>query len=153
MYFAVYSIFLLSNTMFCACISILQSRTCGEREREERKRCRSIPIRDLPNDCVLLVCVWGTPASDLAGNAICVLAALYFTSAISHPRMQCPCFKLQIFIFDFKARRVGSTYWGGDMDCLFFAVTKSRSIVNIAWYSDEYQQTSTPTEINSLKQK
>jgi len=94
-------------------------------------KCHCISVRYLPDDCVPAVCVWGLPVGDLAGSAICVLATLYFSSTTSHPRIQNPCFKLQVFIIDFKAQQKGNASLGGDVDCLFFAVKRSKSVVNI----------------------
>lgn len=72
-----------------------------------------------------------------------VLAHLYFLSATSHPRMQNPCFKLQVFIIDVKVRQEDIASLGGDVDCLFFAVKRNKSVVNISWCSCEHQETPT----------
>lgn len=54
-----------------------------------------------------------------------------------------PCFKLQVFVIDFKLWQGGSASLGGDMGCLFFAVKRNKSVVNISWCSYKSQESPT----------
>lgn len=141
-YFPVFC-FLLSHVIFCACMCLSGQVFCNREHVKifnlRKKKCHHInwvSAEWLRASCTCL-------GNDFAGNAICLSAHLYFSSATSHPRMQTPCFKLQVFIIDFKVWQEGSASLGGDVDCLFFAVKRNISVVNISWCSYKHQETPT----------
>lgn len=131
-YFVVYSVFLLSHIIFCACMWLSGRVFCHWEHRKifnlgNKMLYQCISIECVPSACVPAIfgeCWWVT----LVGNIIHVLTCLCFSSATSCPRMQNPCFKLLVFIIHFTSWQEGSGSLEVDMDCLFVAV--KGSVVN-----------------------
>lgn len=75
--------------------------------------------------------------------SLCSWPAVPFICHLVSQDVMLHVFKLHVFIFSSQAWQAGSAYWRDDTGCLFFAVKKSRGVVNISWYSDELKKTPT----------